>query len=89
MAALVLVAVAFACWRRWPEAVFAGLAVVALGSATWYMSCPRTMLVIFPIWVALARLADRWPWLRYAYLSVSAPIAVVLGMLYLSGQWAG
>ncbi|MFZ0048549.1 MAG: hypothetical protein WAL16_22090, partial [Streptosporangiaceae bacterium] len=37
MAALVLVAVAFGCWRRWPEAVFAGLAVVALGSATWYM----------------------------------------------------
>ena len=47
------------------------------------------MLLLFPIWVALSRLGDRWPWLRYAYLSVSAPIAVVLGMLYLSGQWAG
>ncbi len=89
MAALVLATLAFGCWRRWPEAVFCGLAVLALGTATWYMSCPRTMLVIFPIWVALARHERRWPWVRYAYLAVSAPVAVVIAMLYLSGQWAG
>jgi hypothetical protein len=89
MAALVLATVAFACWQRWPEAVFCGLAAIALGSATWYMSCPRTMLVIFPIWVALARHERRWPWVGYLYLAVSAPAAVVIAMLYLSGQWAG
>jgi hypothetical protein len=47
------------------------------------------LLVLFPIWAALAGLTARRPWIGGAYLAVSAPIAVVLGMLYLSGQWAG
>jgi hypothetical protein len=45
--------------------------------------------VLFPVWVGLAGLEARRPWLRYAYFSVSAPLAVVLAMLYLSGQWSG
>ena len=89
MAAMVLATLAFAAWRRWPEAVYCGLAAVALGTSTWYISCPRALLVLFPVWIALARLDRRWPWVRYAYLSVSAPIAVILGLLFLSGQWAG
>ncbi len=36
MAAMVLATVAFLCWRRWPEAVYCGLAVLALGTQTWY-----------------------------------------------------
>jgi hypothetical protein len=51
--------------------------------------CRRTVLVLFPIWVALARLDARWPWVRYAYFGLSAPLAVVLAMLYLTGRWAG
>lgn len=89
MAAIGVAAVAFAVRRRWPEAVYCGLAVVALGTSTWYETAPRTLLVLFPVWVALAGLGERWPAIRYAYLAVSAPIAVVLGMLYLSGMWAG
>ena len=89
MAAIALAAVAFAAWRRWPEAVYCGLAVVALGTSTWYQTAPRTLLVLFPVWIALARIGDRWPGVRYVYLAISAPIAVVLGMLYLSGLWAG
>ena len=89
MAAMVVATVAFCCWQRWPEAIYCGLAVVALGTSTWFSGCPRTLLVLFPIWVALSRLDARWPWIRYAYLGLSAPLAVVLGMLYLSGQWAG
>jgi hypothetical protein len=45
--------------------------------------------VLFPVWVALARLDVRRPWVRYVYLSVSAPLAVVLGLMFLSYQWAG
>jgi hypothetical protein len=89
MAVMILAVLAFTAGRCWPEAVYCGLAVVALGTSTWFQTGPRTLLLLFPLWVALSRLGDRWPWLRYAYLSVSAPIAVVLGMLYLSGQWAG
>ena len=89
MAAILVAALAFAGTRRWPEAVYCGLAVVALGTSTWYQTAPRTLLLLFPVWVALSRLGQRWPGIRYAYLAVSTPIAVVLGMLYLSGQWAG
>jgi hypothetical protein len=89
MAVMIIAALAFATWRRWPEAVYFGLTVVAFATSTWYQTCPRTLLVLFPIWVALAGLAGRRPWIAGAYLAISAPIAVVLGMLYLSGQWAG
>jgi len=89
MAVMLVAAVAFAATRRWPEAVYCGLAIVALGTSTWYQTAPRTLLVLFPVWVALARLGERWPAIRYAYLAVSTPIAVVLGMLFLSGRWAG
>jgi mannosyltransferase PIG-V len=89
MAVMVLATVAFACWRRWPETVYCGLAVVALGTSTWYQGCPRTLLVLFPVFVALARIAARRPWATYVYLGISAPLAVVLGLMFLSGQWAG
>jgi hypothetical protein len=45
--------------------------------------------VLFPVWVALAALAARMPWIAGVYLAISGPVAVVLAMLYLSGQWAG
>jgi hypothetical protein len=89
MAVMILVTLAFLVWHRWPEAVYCGLAVLALGTQTWYQGCPRTLLVLFPVWIALARLDARWTWVRYVYLSVSAPLAVVVGLLFLSYQWAG
>ena len=89
MAVMLLATLGFAAARRWPEAVYCGLAVAVLGTSTWLQTCPRTLLVLFPVWVALTRIDARWPWIRYGYLAVSAPLAVVLAMLYLAGQWAG
>lgn len=89
MAVMVLATVAFALSQRWPETVYCGLAAVALGTSTWYQGCPRTLLVLFPVFVAVARLSSRRPWIGYVYLSISAPLAVVLAMMFLSGQWAG
>ena len=89
MAAMALATLAFAARRRWPETVYCGLAVIALGTSTWFAGCPRTLLVLFPVWIGLGALEVRRPWIRYAYVSVSAPLAVVLAMLFLSGQWAG
>ncbi len=89
MAAMVLAALAFLCWHRWPEAVYCGLPALALGTQTWYQACPRTLLVLFPVWIALAGLDARRTWIRYVYLSVSAPLAAVVGLLFLSYQWAG
>jgi hypothetical protein len=89
MAAMALATLAFLWRRRWPEATYCGLAVLALGTQTWYQSCPRTLLVLFPVWIALARLGTRQPWVPYVYLGVSAPLAAVVGLLFLTYQWTG
>jgi hypothetical protein len=89
MAAMVLATIAFLWRNRWPEAVYCGLAMLTIGTDTWYEVGTRTVLMLFPIWIALARLDARRPWLRYIYLSVSAPLAAIVGLLFLSNQWAG
>jgi hypothetical protein len=89
MAAMLLATLAFLCRRRWPEAMYCGLATLALGTQTWYQACPRTLLVLFPAWIALAGIEVRRPWFRYVYLSMSAPVAAVVGLLFLTYQWAG
>jgi hypothetical protein len=87
MAVMLVATLAFLGWRRWPEAVYCGLATLALGLQTWYQSCSRTLLVLFPVWIALAGLEARRPWVRYVYLCVSAPLATVVGLLFFSYQW--
>jgi hypothetical protein len=89
MATIIVAALAFGYRQRWAEATYCGLAAIALGTSTWYAACPRTLLVLFPVCVALAALEAGRPWIRYAYFGVSLPIAVVLGLSYLAGQWAG
>jgi hypothetical protein len=89
MAVIVVATLAFAACRMWPEAVYCGLAALVLGTSTWYQAVPRTLLVLFPIWIGLARLDRRFGWIRYAYLAVSVPVAVVFGLMFLAGQWAG
>jgi hypothetical protein len=81
--------VGFLIRRRWAEAVYCGLAVFALGTSTWYQSVPRTLLVLFPVWVALAKAAGRRRWVGQVYLAVSGPLAALVAALYLSGRWAG
>jgi hypothetical protein len=88
-AVMILAALAFLCWRRWPEAVYCGLPAVVIGTQTFYQSGPRTLLILFPVSIALARVEARRPWVRYLYFGISAPLAAVMGLLYLSGQWTG
>jgi len=45
--------------------------------------------MLFPVWIALAGIDARRPWIRYVYFGVSAPLAAVVGLLFLSSQWAG
>jgi hypothetical protein len=89
MATMVLVTLVFLWWHRWPEAAYCGLAAVSLGTQTWYQTGPRTVLLLFPICVTLAAVDGRRAWIRSAYLSVAAPLAVVVGLLFLAYQWAG
>jgi hypothetical protein len=89
LAVMVLAALAFVCSRRWPEAVYCGLPALVIGTQTFYQSGPRTLLILFPVCVALASLEARRPWVTYVYLGVSAPLAAVMGLLFLAGQWTG
>jgi hypothetical protein len=88
-AVMLLAALAFLCWRRWPEAVYCGLPAVVIGTQTFYQSGPRTLLLLFPVCVALASLEPRRPWLSYLYFGISTPLAAVMGLLFLAGQWTG
>jgi hypothetical protein len=88
-AVMILATLGFLCWRRWPEAVYCGLPAIGLGTQTFYHAAPRTLLLLFPVCSALARLDARRPWIRYLYFGLSTPLAAVLGLLFLAGQWSG
>jgi Mannosyltransferase (PIG-V) len=85
----VAVTVALAARRRWPEAVYAGLTIGVLATSVWYESVPRALLLIWPLWCGLAALAGRRAWTGQLYLALSIPACAAIGLLYLSGNWAG
>jgi hypothetical protein len=89
MALIVLATLAFLWRRHWPEAVYCGLAAISVGTQTWYTTSMRTLLVLFPVWIALAELEARRPWVRNVYVWVGAPLAAVVALLFLAYQWAG
>ncbi|MFF6984283.1 mannosyltransferase family protein [Streptomyces sp. NPDC008343] len=75
--------------RRWPEAVYIGLSLCALGTSYWYMSIPRSALLWWPLWIGLAAASLRRPWLKTAALCVATPLTTVFAVAFLSGRWAG
>ena len=75
--------------RRWPEAVYAGLTIAALATSVWYESVPRALLQLWPLWCGLAVAAARRAWVGQLYLALSVPISAAIGLLFLSGNWAG
>jgi hypothetical protein len=89
IAVLLAATIGFAVRRRWAEAAYCAMAVFGVGTQTWYQAAPRTLLVIFPVWIALAQYARTRPWASATYLALSGSLATLIGVLYLAGQWAG
>ncbi|AYY15089.1 hypothetical protein EF847_22720 [Actinobacteria bacterium YIM 96077] len=89
MLAGTLLTAALLWWRRWGEATWVGLQVVAFATSFWFFSVPRAMLLWWPLWVGLAVLASRRRWVLWLYLAVSAPLMVVWAATFLTGRWAG
>ena len=85
----VIVTVVLLRLRRWGEATWVGLHVLALGTSTWFFSVPRATLLWWPLWVGIAVLAARRRWLLWAYLAVSVPLMSVWAAAFLTGRWAG
>lgn len=75
--------------RRWGEATYVGLQVVALGTSAYYLSVGRATLVWFPLWLLLARLSTRYRWVHTAYLAVAPALMAVYVLGFTSGEWAG
>lgn len=84
-------AVAVLVWllamRRWSEVVYCGLQAGALMTSAYYLSIPRSLLLWFPLWVAVGRLRGRWVIAVYALLS--GPLMVINTVRFLTGAWAG
>ncbi|TDC49038.1 hypothetical protein E1212_19475 [Jiangella ureilytica] len=85
----VVLTAALLWWRRWGEATWVGLQVVAFGTSTWFFSVPRATLLWWPLWVTIALLAVKRRWVLWAYLAVSVPLMSVWAAAYLTGRWAG
>jgi hypothetical protein len=75
--------------RRWGEAVYVGLQVLALGTSSYYLSVARSTLLWFPLWLLLARWSLRWRWLHVGYLAVSPALMVVGVVAFTTGHWVG
>lgn len=87
MAVLVAVTVTLAVKLRWPEAVYVGLTAVSLGTSTMYYSVPRTLLVIFPLWLLLGTWMTRHRWFRWTFVALSLPMLAIVSMLFTQNQW--
>ena len=82
--------------RRWPEAAFIGVQVIAFGTSWWYMSVNRAVLLWFPLWATLGA-AVAWQPTRHKVaknvlvalaIAVEAAAMVVWAWLFFTGRWA-
>jgi len=75
--------------REWGQATYVGLSVGALATSTYYLSIARATLLWFPLWILLAQLAARRPWVHTAYLALATPLMAVAVLTFTSGRWVG
>ncbi|MFI7634105.1 mannosyltransferase family protein [Nonomuraea sp. NPDC049400] len=75
--------------RRWSELVYTGLQAAALMTSAYYLSIPRSLLLWFPLWVLVAKVATRKPWVMAGYALICGPLMLLNAGRFLSGAWAG
>ncbi|WP_239374371.1 hypothetical protein [Frankia sp. Cj5] len=69
------------------EAAFVGAATLLMSCSNYFASGIRTMLVAFPMYLLLGRVAIRRPWVRPAYSWLCAPVMAVFVIAFTQGQW--
>ena len=75
--------------RSWGEATYVGLSVAALATSSYYLSVARATLLWFPLWLLLAELAGRRPWVHTAYLTLATPLMAVAVLTFTASRWVG
>lgn len=84
---LVAVTVILLVLRRWGEAAFVALSTASLATSTVYQSVPRSMLVLFPVWVLLAQWMTASKWVRVLAPAVLAPLMLLNVGAFMLGYW--
>ena len=73
-----LLLLAWLLWRRsWGEAAWVAATVGAFCTSFWIYSLTRATLLWWPLWIGLAVLAQRKPWLGRLYLALAIPLAAI------------
>jgi hypothetical protein len=85
----VLVTLVLLARREWGQATYLGLSVAALATSTFYLSIARATLLWFPLWICLAQLAARRPWVHTVYLTVATPLMAVVVLAFTAEHWVG
>ncbi|CAO5233629.1 glycosyltransferase family protein [Frankia sp. AgKG'84/4] len=83
----VALTIALLAGRRWGEATFLGVMTAIMGCTNYYASGIRGILVAFPLYLMLARLAARRPWVASTYLCVCGPVMVAFVVAFTQGKW--
>lgn len=89
MAVLVITCVWLLRKHKWGEATYLFMNGLALGTSTAYGSVPRSLILMFPLWVHLAHWTLRRPSLKTAYFVLIAPLMVTFTLMYSTGHWTG
>jgi hypothetical protein len=85
-----LVLLAWLLWRRsWGEAAWVAGTIAAFATSFWFYSLTRATLLWWPLWIGLAVLAERRPWLGRLYLAVAIPLAAIWAAAFFTGHWSG
>jgi hypothetical protein len=89
LAVLVALAVTIAllAQRRWGEATYTGVTFLMMACTNYYGSGVRSLMVLFPMYLLLARLSARRQWLHGALLWVMAPLMAILTVAFAGGSW--
>jgi hypothetical protein len=85
-----LILLAWLLWRRsWGEAAWVGATVAAFVTSYWVYSLTRATLLWWPLWIGLAVLLHRRPWLGKLYLGLAVPLGAIWAAAFFTGRWAG
>jgi hypothetical protein len=73
--------------RRWAEAVYVLLAWGTLVTDGLFFSIPRSTLLLWPLWLLLARATLRRQWLQPVLLWCMAPLCLALTFAFVTHHW--
>lgn len=75
--------------RLWADATYVAVTEASLITANFYQAMPRTLVLLFPIWLVLGAWLSHSKVLRWAYLAAAIPLTTVTVVLFTQGQWVG